>query len=82
VSEHSIYDCAGCDEPITYGEDGSLWCDHPLGMCVLKVHKNQDCARRALERNPEHRLRHGNAPPESKKEKMERELERKPAGTP
>jgi hypothetical protein len=77
VADHSIYDCAGCDKPLPYGEEGTLWCDHPLGMCTLKVHKSQECARLALERNPEHKLRGGNRPPESKKEKIERELKAK-----
>lgn len=70
---HSIYDCTGCGDPIIYGEHGNLWCNHPLGMCTLKVHKDQNCARLALEKNPEHKLMKGNKPPMSAKEKMKSE---------
>lgn len=68
-----LTECAGCGEPIPEGEEGTIWCDHPLGMCVLKTHKTQECGRLALAKNPEHKMRKNNQPPISKKERTMRE---------
>lgn len=68
-----IYACAGCGGDIPDGEAGTLWCEHPLGMTTLRVHKEQACAQAALARHPDHTLRKGNQPPISRREREFRE---------
>jgi hypothetical protein len=72
----SLYDCAGCGDPIPYDEEGVIWCTHPLGDCTLKVHKTQECGRAALTANPEHKMMPGNKPRQNKLEKMKDDLKR------
>jgi hypothetical protein len=61
--------CEGCEQEIAAGEDGRIWCDAPLGMCTLVVHKTQECGRAALAKHPDYTMRKGNRPPLSKKER-------------
>lgn len=60
------YDCDGCGERIEAGTEGTIWCDGPLGLSVLRTHRTQECGRAALEARDGYRMRAGNKPPESK----------------
>lgn len=62
--------CEGCGEPIPDREEGTVWCDAPLGMTTLKTHRVTACARKAVEKQgPGWRIRKGNRPPLSKAER-------------
>lgn len=60
--------CYGCDGLVPDGEEGTVWLDTPLGDAAVKTHRDQGCARRAVERFPEQPARRI-AQRESKQEK-------------
>lgn len=74
----SGYTCPGCYQPIM-GEPGTLWINHPLGMTTLRVHRDQGCARAALDAS-EGTLMPGNRPPLSREERAALAQKEKPDG--
>lgn len=64
--------CEGCGQEVPYDEAGRVYCDAPLGMTTLVVHKTQECGRAALAKHPDYRMRKGNRPPMSREERAQK----------
>ena len=70
-------ECDGCGREVNedVGEQpGTIWCDTPLGLAALHVHRTQACGKAALAARPDWKMRKGNQPPMSKAEREARAL--------
>jgi hypothetical protein len=53
VTREAMYTCAGCGGEVRESEVGSVWMETPLGRTCVKTHRDQACARLAVENERE-----------------------------